>query len=298
MYKGLIVGCGNQGCLADAPGSGKEYKYISFAHALTKHFGFKLAGFVDIDYERAKKAQSIWGGIPYHSIGEAFTNNTFETGNTVSGYCLEAPASKAEGVFTKENIDVAVVATNDNAHYEPLKKLAQYPLRLVIVEKPICEDLRQATEIVKLYKDVGIPLAVNYTRNYQPYYENIKQKYKNGEYGKLIHISAKYNRGLIHTGSHFSSFLDWMFGLDNLIDLAADIKVTEVKVDYRVWQIELFFEKYHWREEMVGDQPVWDYRDNDSWNVVDNMYMFLKGQQDLKCSGIDALSALETCYRF
>jgi N-acylneuraminate cytidylyltransferase/CMP-N,N'-diacetyllegionaminic acid synthase len=65
-----------------------------------------------------KKSEFIF---PYtHKQAEDYiTNNTFETGNTVSGYCLKAPASKAEGVFTAllptspfrvaEDIDNAIV---------------------------------------------------------------------------------------------------------------------------------------------------------------------------------------------
>jgi len=257
QYRVLIVGCGAQGV-----GVGQEKnpsKIINFAHAITEHEGFNLLGFHDIDKEKAANAAIAWKTDYW------------------SGYPI--------------NVDVIIIATPDDDHYESLKKALGRKPKLVIVEKPICNNLQQAREIVQLYKVKEIPLCVNYTRNFLPYYEDLKQRYKSGEFGRIVFANVVFNRGWLHSATHAISFLEWFFGGQY------NGKIMECETDYRIWQMDLFFEKYHWREERIGDQPVWEYYDKSHWYVVDNVYQFLEGKEELKCTGEDGLRALEICYK-
>ncbi len=138
MYNCLIIGAGKQGCLSDALGSGNEHKIISFAHAIKEHEGFRLDGFMDNDYLKAKKAVEIWGGKAFDNI---------------------------------VNADIFIITTPDDLHFGTLLELVKYRPKLVICEKPLCVDLDAARAIVQLYKDKGIPLMVGYTRNFMSYYE-------------------------------------------------------------------------------------------------------------------------------
>ena len=187
--------------------------------------------------------------------------------------------------------DIAVVATPDSTHYDILKQLAEYPLKLILCEKPLCANLEQAREIVKLYKQKNIPLMVNHTRNFLPYYQEFKKRYKDGEFGKIISANVVFNRGWEHTATHAISFLEWFF------EGQYNGKIIECKTDYRIWQIDLYFEKRHWREERIGDMPVWSYYDDAMLHVVENAFEFLEGKKALKCSGKDGLRALEICYK-
>lgn len=269
-YNILIIGAGGQGALADAPGSRNEHKIISFGHAFKKHHGFWLAGFYDKDLCKTHTASTIWKCCSYIDLKQAFEPRMYH------------------------KIDVAVVTTPDNTHYEILKQLAEYPLKLVICEKPLCEDLQQAREIVELYSQKNIPLMVNYTRRFLPYYQDLKQKYKNGDFGRLIDYNILFNKGMLHTGTHAIDFITWFtdFKLTN------GLEMTEMPIDYRVWQIQLFFEKYFWQEQRIGDMPVWNYYDKSHWHVVKNAYNFLEGKEEIKCTGEDALKSLEICYKF
>ncbi len=265
-YKALVVGCGGQGALADAPGSGNEHKTISFAHALKEHPGFKLLGVIDQDEDKARNAAFTWGATYYSG------------GGRVHGFFDEMYQGDC----------VALVSTPDNAHYDILKQLAEYPLKLVICEKPLCANLYQAREITWLYRSRGIPLLVNYTRRFLPHYEALKRNFETGYYGKFLYARAAFNRGRIHSGSHAVDFFNW-FGVD------AEYHYISQE-NFRIWQLEMFFERHHWREERIGDQPVWPYYDKAMWHVVDNAYQFLEGREPLKCTGEDALKALENSY--
>ena len=272
-YQALIIGAGGQGSEADQQGNGNSNKIISFAHAFREHPGFHIEGITDKSLIKADIARKAWD-IKWWGHGE----NSYK-------------------MFFRENarndkIDIAVVSTPDDTHYKILKQLAEYPLKLVICEKPICTDLQQAGEIVELYKAKGIALMVNYTRRFLPYYENLKRRYEDGEFGKLLHYEAFFNRGILHTGSHMVDFLTWFFDFE-LLD---GLELNEINSDYRIWQVDLFFEKYHWREERIGFQDVWPYYDKTHWHVVSNAFEYLEGNEPLKCSGEDALKSLEICF--
>jgi predicted dehydrogenase len=270
-YNALIIGAGGQGALADAPGSPSQNKIISFAKALKEHPGFELAGIVDKNHDAADKARQIWG-IKWWCVGEGSHSYFFDN------YTPTLP------------ISIVVVATPDDTHYEILKDLAEYPLKLVICEKPLCNNLQQAREIVALYKTKGIPLAVNYTRRFLPYYEDLKRRHEAGEFGKIVSANIVFNRGWEHTATHAIDLCEWLFNGQY------NGKIMECETDYRIWQIDLFFEKHHWREERIGDMPVPAYFDKHTWHVAENAYNFLEGREPLKCTGEDALKSLEICF--
>lgn len=219
---------------------------------------------MDAEYDKARNAAIKFNGNAFYTIEEAI-----------------------------KYIDIAIVATPDNEHYKILKQLAKYPLKLVICEKPICEDLQQAREIVELYKIKGILLMVNYTRRFLPYYHNIKELSDSGMFGDLVSANIVFNRGWLHTASHAIDFIEWLFN-GNRSDR---INIVECNTDYRIWQIQLFWEKHYWQEQRISDMPVWSYYDKTHWHVVDNAYKFLEGKEGLMCTGEDALNSLEMTYK-
>ena len=267
----MIIGAGGQGSEADRPGNGNSNKIISFAHAFREHPGFHIEGITDKNLIRADIARKAWD-IKWWGYGE----------NSYKMFFRESTRN--------DKIDIAVVSTPDNCHYEILKQLTEYPLKLVIAEKPLCNDLNQAREIVELYQQKNIPILVNYTRRFLPYYQDLKRRYEAGEFGKLLEAHTIFNRGFLHTCSHTIDFLHWLAGDEG------QRYYFERETDYRIWQMDLFFEKYHWREERIGDQPVWEYYDKSHWHIIDNAYQFLEGREPLKCTGEDGLRALEICY--
>ncbi|MFW9969285.1 MAG: Gfo/Idh/MocA family protein [Candidatus Odinarchaeota archaeon] len=257
-YNVLIIGAGGQGAFGDAPGSGNEHKYISFAHAFKDHEGFELVGFIDKDFDKAEKAKKIWN--------VNFSSN--------------CPLIR----FAMPYFDIAVVTTPDDTHYEILKELSECKLKLVICEKPLCADLQEAKEIVELYKEKNIKLMVNYTRRFIPHYDKLKQ------HGKPIKANCFFNRGWIHTATHAIDFFE-MLGVK-------DYEITEIHTeDYRVWDILVNYDNYKFKETRVGDMPVWDYYNDAMMHVVNNVYNFLEGKEDIKCTGEHALKALEICYK-
>lgn len=178
----VIIGAGNIGAFFDTPNS---KNILTHAHAFKQHGGFNLRGFIDIDKLQAKKAAKLWDCQAFPSLREA---------------------------FKQEKIDVIVVAASDEAHYDILKEISSYKIKLVVAEKPLTTTISEAKRIVDIYHQKNIPLVVNYTRRFVPELAIIQEKIKNKYYGEFIAGNAYYGKGLFHNGSHTIDLLRWFIG--------------------------------------------------------------------------------------
>jgi predicted dehydrogenase len=180
----LIIGAGAIGAFYDTPESGN---ILSHAHAFSAHSGFKLLGFVDADLKRAQSAAQLWGCKAFGSI---------------------------EDVFEKERVDVACIAVPDELHYALLKKVSVLPLKAVFTEKPLTKTVREAEEIVKIFKESKVPVCVNYRRSFVPEFEALRDKIKRNAFGRFLTGTGYYGKGFLHNGSHLIHLLCLLIGDD------------------------------------------------------------------------------------
>jgi predicted dehydrogenase len=181
LYNVLIVGAGAIGAFYDSPGS--EY-ILTHAHAFTEHKGFSLLGFFDIHSEKSEQAAQIWGGTKFNSIEEAFSNH---------------------------KVDIICICIPDEYHYEYLKKITKFPVKLVFAEKPLTKTLTEAEEVTEIYSKMKIPVCVNYRRSFVPEIEELKNKFQAGIYGHFLTGSGYYGKGFMHNGSHMIHLLHYFF---------------------------------------------------------------------------------------
>jgi len=181
-YKVLIVGAGRIGALFDNPGS---ENILTHANAFCKDERFELLDFVDVDLVKANYAAQRWRCHAFKDIKEA---------------------------FSRYEIDVVVVAVCDDYHYEVLKELVYFSVKLVFAEKPLTRTLKEAAEIVSLYKEKQIPIIVNYSRRFIPEFEILKKEIRDGLYGCYITGFGCYGKGILHNGSHMLDLLRYLIG--------------------------------------------------------------------------------------
>ena len=150
--------------------------------------------------------------------------------------------------------------------------------------------MADAKEIIDLCEHYNVPILVDYTRRFIPELIDLKKRYDSGEFGSFMHGITAFNRGTTHTLSHAIDFLNFLE--INPLRNNNFFEFDNVK-DYRIWSIDLFFEKFHWSERRIGDMPVPDCYDHHTRYVVDNAYNFLEGKEELRCTAEDGLRALE-----
>lgn len=172
IFNTLIIGAGDIGAGYDTPDS---INYLTHAHAFSDHKGFNLVGFVD----------------PNRPVGEAAALKW-----------LTSYFSTIEEAFSKNKIDVVIVATPDEHHFSVLKEIASYKPMFVLAEKPITKTIEEAAEIISIYKQNNIPAIVNYKRRFVPEIINLKRKLEGNLFGEFVFGVSYYGKGFLHNGSH------------------------------------------------------------------------------------------------
>lgn len=235
-YNVLIIGAGRIGAFFDSP---LDEKVLTHAHAFYNLEATNIVGFVDLNFDNARKASERWGGKPYCKIKEAFNEN---------------------------QIDIVCIAVPDELHFSFLKELSEYNLKFIFTEKPLTKSITESIEILDLYKDKKLGFGVNYTRRFVREFHEIKRKYEGGHYGRLLSGTQYYGKGIVHNGSHAVDLLRFLFGeivkyksnygmndfyeddpsIGGVLYFDETATITLIPVDcrhYTVFETELFFEK-------------------------------------------------------
>jgi len=182
IFNILIIGAGRIGAFNDSP---KSPNIITHAHAFSIHEGFNLLGFVDPDQKKSRMAAKIWKVKSFKNLKEAFDKN---------------------------KIDIVCVASPDKSHFEILKRLVNYDIKLVLAEKPLATTLEETKRIITLYKKAGIPIVVNHTRRFLPKFQELREYIAKNKLGKFVTGNAYYGKGILHNGVHIIDLLFFLVG--------------------------------------------------------------------------------------
>ncbi|MFY8000510.1 MAG: Gfo/Idh/MocA family protein, partial [Candidatus Kapaibacteriota bacterium] len=132
----LICGAGNIAHRFDSPEGDAIFTHTK---GFLRHGGFHIAAILDEQLERAEEAARIWN-IPHY------------------GRCLDDIGS--------QSIDVVSICTPDHTHAQYLRDVLALKPKLVFCEKPLSTSVDEASELVKLYQQAQVHLAVNYSRRW------------------------------------------------------------------------------------------------------------------------------------
>jgi predicted dehydrogenase len=140
--------------------------------------GFRVEGIVDKDYNKAKVLADAYQ-IPkvYSSVDEAI---------------MEAPENCV--------YDLALPAA---AHLEVIARLPQKSV--ILMQKPMGDDLRQAEELLALCRKKFLTAAVNFQLRYAPFMLAAKDMIRNGWIGDLCDVEFNIN---VFTPWHLWEFLE------------------------------------------------------------------------------------------
>jgi len=87
-------------------------------------------------------------------------------------------------------IDAAIVATPTTTHYDIAKELISMK-KHVLIEKPICDTVKKAEEIIKIAEKNNVILAIGHIERHNPMVKFVKEALDKGDFGELITISSK-----------------------------------------------------------------------------------------------------------
>ncbi|AJH01337.1 hypothetical protein LF65_04808 [Clostridium beijerinckii] len=182
QYNVLIVGAGNIGAFFDTKSS---KNILTHANAFYRTEGFNLLGFVDVSENKGKRAATLWDVKYFPTLEDAFNTN---------------------------EIDVVSVCVPDDYHYYILKKVSNFPIKLVFAEKPLAKNLDQASEIIRIYGEKSIRCLVNYSRRFVNEFNILRENILEGQYGNFVCGNGYYGKGILHNGSHLIDLLRYLIG--------------------------------------------------------------------------------------
>jgi predicted dehydrogenase len=199
MLSVLIVGCGNIAGGYDSSVANSEREgYLTHASAYLRHGGFKLAACVDTDESTLVRFRARWG------VQNAYT-------------------SLLEALEENPQLDVVSICTPTCEHSNNLRQVLSARPRLVFCEKPIAPNLIEASSLVNAYQVAGIPLAVNYTRRWDPDIRALKAALEDGTWGMVRTAVAYYGKGVLNNASHMVDLLHFLLGPLKLMSIGTPV---------------------------------------------------------------------------
>ena len=102
--------------------------------------------------------------------------------------------SNASELLSCPEVNAAIIATNESAHYTPVLLAIEQNVSLFI-EKPLAVDLKQSTELLNKIMSANIDAVMGYTQRFRQRFLVVKEKLMNNQIGALTSISA---RGLLN----------------------------------------------------------------------------------------------------
>ena len=183
-FSALIVGLGNIGFGYDED----QPRYV-FTHSRA--------------YLKNKQIDLIAGIDPREARRRAFSRKTK----------TRAYGSIAEfNRFEKEGIDIVSICTPTETHYRSVKECLGMKPRIIVLEKPISNDIDEARAIVKLCREKKVALYVNYMRRVDPFFAAAKKTIQQKKLGELLFGAVYYSGGLNNNASHFIDLLNFWLG--------------------------------------------------------------------------------------
>lgn len=184
-YSVLIVGLGQIGMGYDLT-LNVEVAIFSHARAFQQHPDFSLIGGVDIDVQKRWIFEQHYQAPSFETLAAALEH---------------------------QQPDIIVLAVPTILHGELfLQVLKQAKPRIILCEKPLAYDLKEARYMVEMCQEKNIQLYVNYMRRASPGAIEIKRRLDSGEIKSPIKGIAWYSKGFLHNGSHLFNLLQYWLG--------------------------------------------------------------------------------------
>ena len=115
-------------------------------------------------------------------------------------------------MFQEIRPDVVSIASPTSCHYNHVLQLAKHKCPVIICEKPISYDIKEAQKMISMCKQSGTQLFINHQRHFDPLYQKWGRKVRNGLLGEIYQGSIYYYNGLFNSVTHFIDLLRLFLG--------------------------------------------------------------------------------------
>lgn len=122
-------------------------------------------------------------------------------------------------MLEKEKPKIVSIATWKDTHFKITKLCIEKGIKVIVLEKPLANNIKQAKDILSLIKRKKVKVLVNHRRRYDNEIIKLKRKLEKGVIGKVLQVSSYYVYGLLTTATHSIDTLRFLFS-----NIAGEIK--------------------------------------------------------------------------
>ncbi len=106
---------------------------------------------------------------------------------------------------------IVSIATWKDTHFKITKLCINQGIKVIVLEKPLANNIKQSKEILSLIKKYKVKVLVNHRRRYDTEIIKLKKKLDKGIIGEVIQASSYYVYGLLTTATHTIDTLRFLF---------------------------------------------------------------------------------------
>ena len=126
----------------------------------------------------------------------------------------------ADEMLREQNPRLLVIATHPDSHYFYCRLASEYKVPVVICEKPLADNIRDARKIARLCEGGGPVIIINHERRYSRDYIRAKEILEEGKLGSVLGVRACLYMGkttrlldqLWHDGTHLADAVMFLSG--------------------------------------------------------------------------------------
>lgn len=147
--------------------------------------------------------------------------------------------------------DVAVIATQDNMHYEPAMRAIELGYDLLL-EKPVAQTARECADIARAAREKGTRVLVCHVLRYTPFFGKVKELLMDGTIGQVVSVDMVEAIGNTHF-AHSYVRGPWKSEKESTPMLVAkschDMDMIQWLVDKPCTRVQSFGSRTHFVEE-------------------------------------------------
>ena len=107
-----------------------------------------------------------------------------------------------EKMIIEQKPKIVSISTWKDTHYMITKRCIEMGLKVIILEKPLANNIKEAKKLINIINKKKAKVLVNHRRRYDDDIISLKNKLKTGIIGDIIQVSSFYVYGLLTTGTH------------------------------------------------------------------------------------------------
>lgn len=121
-------------------------------------------------------------------------------------------------MISVEKPEIVSIATWKDSHYNITSKCIDLGIKTIVLEKPLANNIYQASELHKKIKKNNVKILINHRRRFDEKVIKLRKQLRNNIIGDILQVSAYYVYGILTTGTHLIDTLRML-----LKDVAGEI---------------------------------------------------------------------------